>query len=357
MPKLPQAGTRSADTGRPAGRPHFLASFFPIPPNTLTDLAKTGRHTVMFGHHRAHLILSRVRLMAMLFATLTPLWIPFDVLVFPQSVWRALIFGRLVSNADFLALGLRCRHATTLKTAYVALGALFFIGSALFLFAHAVLAGVSLSRSGATIASSYAFLPFVIMAGLSLFPLTLLELGALALPLLMVFSIPVVERSAFMVPTFDATAILWLLTLVAAVGGLSAVSQLQILHSLFATSVIDPLTGVFNRGSGTELIALQVALAQRQGYPLAIAFLDLDDFKQVNDGAGHESGDKLLKETAQSWRAALRKSDAVLRWGGEEFLLVLPYTDCPCAERLLRHRLPALQRPDGKPLTFSIGIA
>lgn len=97
--------------------------------------------------------------------------------------------------------------------------------------------------------------------------------------------------------------------------------------------------------------------ARRHGYPLAIAFLDLDDFKQVNDTAGHESRDRLLKEAAQAWHSSLRKSDAILRWGGEEFLLVLPYTDCTQAEHLVHHRQPALHRPDGKPLTFSVGIA
>ncbi len=148
-------------------------------------------------------------------------------------------------------------------------------------------------------ANGYAFLPFMIMAGLSIFPLTARELSALALPLLVVFAIPVVDHDAFMMPTLDAAAILWLLALVGAVGGLSAISQLQILRSLFATSVIDPLTGALNRGSGNELIALQFALAQRHGYPLTLAFVDLDDFKRVNDTAGHENGDRLLKEAAQ----------------------------------------------------------
>ncbi|MDE2090019.1 MAG: GGDEF domain-containing protein, partial [Gammaproteobacteria bacterium] len=240
---------------------------------------------------------------------------------------------------------------------YAALAALFFIPAVFFLFSHAVLWGVPLSRIGATMASGYAFLPFVMVAGLSIFPLTVLELAVLALPLLAVAGIPVAERHAFMMPAFNAMAVLWLLVLVAAVGSLSAVSQLQLLRTLFATSVIDPLTGVFNRGSGAELIALQFALARRHGYPLALAFVDLDDFKQINDTAGHDSGDRLLEQTAQAWRTALRKSDAILRWGGEEFILLLPYADCAQAEHLVRSRLPALQRPDGKPLTYSIGIA
>jgi len=117
------------------------------------------------------------------------------------------------------------------------------------------------------------------------------------------------------------------------------------------------LTGVFNRRSGTELVALQLALARRHRYPLALVFVDLDDFKQVNDTAGHAAGDRLLAQTAQGWHVALRESDAILRWGGEEFILLLPHTDCAQAAQLIRSRSPALRRPDGMPLTYSIGIA
>ena len=351
-----QPETGPADGDPIAGWVRFLYGFFPMHPGALADLLNARQHPMMFDHQRARLILSRVRLMAMLFAILTPLWIPMDALVFPESIWRPLALGRIVASVGLTVLAMRSRHATRLKQAHGALALLFLIPAALYLFARAVLAHAPLDPFGTVMANGYAFLPFMIMAGLSIFPLTARELSALALPLLVVFAIPVVDHDAFMMPTLDAAAILWLLALVGAVGGLSAISQLQILRSLFATSVIDPLTGALNRGSGNELIALQFALAQRHGYPLALAFVDLDDFKQVNDTAGHESGDRLLKEAAQAWHATLRKSDALLRWGGEEFVLVLPYTDCQRADHLIRHRLPALPRPDGTPLTFSIGI-
>ncbi|AWP24173.1 GGDEF domain-containing protein [Acidiferrobacter sp. SPIII_3] len=352
-----QPETGPADGHAIAGWVRFVSGFFPVHPGALADLLNAKQHPMMFGHHRARFLLSRARLMAMLFAILTPLWIPVDAWVFPQSIWQPLALGRIIASVGFAVLAMRSREATSLKKAHRALALLFLIPAAFYLFSHAVLAHASLDRFGTVMASSYAFLPFMMMAGLSIFPLTVRELGALTLPLLVVFAIPVVDRDAFMMPTLDAVAVLWLLALVAAVGGLSAISQLQILRSLFATSVIDPLTGTLNRGSGNELIALQFALAQRHGYPLALAFVDLDDFKQVNDTAGHESGDRLLKEAAQAWHATLRKSDTILRWGGEEFVLVLPYTDCHHADHLIRHRLPALRRPDGTPLTFSIGVA
>lgn len=356
MPEPRQDETEPANRRRTVGWMNLLSGFFPLDPGEFAELLDAGRHSIVFDRHRARLVLSRARLMAALFAVLTPLWIPLDVLVFPRAAWQPLALGRLAASAAFTALAWYCRRAAALKQAYAALAILFFIPSVFFLFSHAVLWGVPLSPIGATMASGYAFLPFVMVAGLSIFPLTVLELAVFALPLLAVAGIPVVERHAFMMPTFNAVAVLWLLVLVAAVGSLSAVSQLQLLRTLFARSVIDPLTGVFNRRSGEELIALQLALARRHGYPLALAFVDLDDFKQVNDTAGHAAGDRLLEQTAQAWRTALRKSDAILRWGGEEFILLLPYADGPQAEHLVR-RLPTLQRPDGKPLTYSIGIA
>ncbi len=347
----------SADGDPIAGWVRFLYGFFPGHPGAVADLLDATQHPTMFRHQRARLILSRTRLMAMLFAILTPLWIPMDVLAFPESIWRPLAWGRIIASAGLVVLAARSRHAARLTQAHRALALLFLIPAALYLFSRAVLAHAPLGPFGTVMANGYAFLPFMMMAGLSIFPLTAQELGTLALPLLMVFAVPVVDHDAFMMPILNAAAMLWLLALVGAVGALSAISQLQILRSLFATSVIDPLTGALNRGSGNELIALQFALARRHDYPLALAFVDLDDFKQVNDSAGHESGDRLLKETAQAWHATLRKSDAIVRWGGEEFVLVLPYADGHRAEHLIRHRLPALPRPDGTPLTFSIGIA
>ena len=335
----------------------LLSGFFSAEPGDLEGLFSTSQHSAVFEHRRARFILLRTMLVATLFGVLTPLWIPIDVLAFPHAVWRSLALGRVATSLAFAALALYCRRAASLRQSYMALAVLFLIPSAFFLFSHAVLWDASLSKVGAVAASGYAFLPFVLVAGVSVFPLTVRENIVLVLPLLAISGIPVIGDHAFMMPGFNAVAVLWLLILVAAVGIFSAASQLQLMHDLFTQSVIDPLTGVFNRRSGTELVALQLALARRHRYPLALVFVDLDDFKQVNDTAGHAAGDSLLAQTAQGWHAALRESDAILRWGGEEFILLLPHTDCAQAAQLIRSRSPALRKPDGKPLTYSIGIA
>jgi diguanylate cyclase (GGDEF)-like protein len=96
----------------------------------------------------------------------------------------------------------------------------------------------------------------------------------------------------------------------------------------------DPLTGLLNRRNLEE----QVAAMLRAGRMLTVAFGDLDHFKQLNDTHGHESGDRALRLFSKTLRDCARKEDFVSRWGGEEFLVVLPDTTaeqgCAFAERV-----------------------
>ena len=220
-----------ASGGRTAGLAHVLNSFFPRGSSALAHLLNVGRHSPEFGQRRAGFILSRAQLIAVLFAALTPLWIPLDRLVLPNGVWQPLALGRVGASLAFAALALYCRRAATLKQAYAALAVLFSVPSLFFLFSHWVLQGASLAGIGAVMASGYAFLPFVLMAGLAIFPLTVLETVAFAVPLLAVAALPVMEQKDFLMPVFSAVAVLWLLLLVAAVASLSAVSQLEFLRN------------------------------------------------------------------------------------------------------------------------------
>jgi len=92
-------------------------------------------------------------------------------------------------------------------------------------------------------------------------------------------------------------------------------------------ALVDGLTGVANRRRCAEALSAEVARAERHGTPLAIVLADLDDFKVVNDAHGHAAGDNVLKEFATVLRSTLRESDLAGRWGGEEFVLLLPGTD------------------------------
>ncbi|HEX9122438.1 MAG TPA: GGDEF domain-containing protein [Actinomycetota bacterium] len=124
-----------------------------------------------------------------------------------------------------------------------------------------------------------------------------------------------------------------LLTLVAAGGGIAVfvyrffqglrhqTSRLQVLAGT------DPLTGAANRRAWDEELSGALVRATRDGRPVAVALLDLDDFKGFNDTNGHQAGDRLLKEVAATWQNQLRASDILARIGGDEFGILLP--GCP----------------------------
>ncbi|MBD9367566.1 GGDEF domain-containing protein [Xanthomonas sp. XNM01] len=126
----------------------------------------------------------------------------------------------------------------------------------------------------------------------------------------------------------------------------------------------DPLTGVYNRLQMEEVLERAFADAMAREVPLSIAFVDLDDFKHINDRHGHLVGDQVLRQFAQSLQGMLRASDLIARYGGEEFLIVLVDSDERAATRILERILERTsQMPmasvDGAPLhiTFSAGIA
>ncbi|GAB1481955.1 hypothetical protein MASR2M78_07700 [Treponema sp.] len=92
-------------------------------------------------------------------------------------------------------------------------------------------------------------------------------------------------------------------------------------------SVRDTLTGLYNRRYLDEFLQQSIPLAKRQGHDVCFLMMDLDNFKQVNDRLGHESGDTVLKKTAEIILYSLRESDLSCRYGGEEFLVLLPNTE------------------------------
>jgi len=89
----------------------------------------------------------------------------------------------------------------------------------------------------------------------------------------------------------------------------------------------DPLTGLANRRHLDEQLAAHAASAERHHHDLAVAVVDIDNFKQVNDTFGHGAGDTVLREVAWRIAASARVEDVVGRWGGEEFIVILPHCD------------------------------
>ncbi len=125
----------------------------------------------------------------------------------------------------------------------------------------------------------------------------------------------------------------------------------------------DALTGLMNRATIFDALQKELSRSERSGRPLGLAMIDLDHFKNVNDTYGHQAGDLVLKETARRMAQILRTYDQLGRYGGEEFMAVLPDCDLACstsaAERLrsgLADQPILLENNQSLVVTVSVGI-
>lgn len=121
----------------------------------------------------------------------------------------------------------------------------------------------------------------------------------------------------------------------------------------------DSLTGVMNGRGFTELAEKMFELSERHGRSTTLAYIDLDNFKQVNDQQGHSEGDKLLKVIGEILLQSVRRTDVVGRLGGDEFAIVLPETNETGAKLMLdklRIELSDAMQKHGWPVSFSMGV-
>ncbi len=133
--------------------------------------------------------------------------------------------------------------------------------------------------------------------------------------------------------------------------------EAQILES----AMTDPLTGVGNRRRLEQALALEIERAEQTGEPLAAFMADLDHFKRVNDEYGHQAGDKVLAAFGQLLREHTRTTDILARFGGEEFVALLPHTGLAQAVAIAERTRKAVERleiePVPHPVTGSFGVA
>lgn len=121
----------------------------------------------------------------------------------------------------------------------------------------------------------------------------------------------------------------------------------------------DPLTGLLNRRAFLEDGEAEVKRARRYGHPLAVAFVDLDNFKEINDTKGHAMGDEALRKVAAALQASLRTNDLLARLGGDEFAVALPETGLAAAAETGQKIKEAIcaALTDFPPASASVGVA
>lgn len=144
---------------------------------------------------------------------------------------------------------------------------------------------------------------------------------------------------------------------------LELIRQLVRSEAAELTAQIDPLTETFNRRCLEPLLNKELAAAERRHSPLSVVMIDLDDFRNINNKHGHSVGDRVLKSAVEIMRRTLRASDSIIRYGGDEFVVVMPDTNAKQAgcglQRLLGNVVRWNQNPEVADvmLSLSVGVA
>jgi diguanylate cyclase (GGDEF)-like protein len=137
----------------------------------------------------------------------------------------------------------------------------------------------------------------------------------------------------------------------------------QLKNRIREQSIRDPLTNLYNRRFLNEFMERELALARRNQKPLAVVMLDLDHFKQLNDQFGHQTGDKVIEMVAKHLLRQSRRTDILFRYGGEEFLVILPNTNATQARHLAENwrvhveQAQVLAKHQAVNITLSAGVA
>ena len=294
----------------------------------LQDLLDSGTHSRDFNGTRADYITLRIRVIAVTLAVITPLWIPVDFLLLPPGKAASITIMRIAAILLFLLLGLWAKPIHHLPLARIKLVVLICLMSYCNIHSKLILGGEA--PDGLLIA--YSFLPYLIIAVQAIFPLTLRE--SLVMIFVAMGLVVGLNIYVYQLLTLNVLAQLWLMGLLGGIAILAQMTQLHMLLGLYRQATHDPLTSLYNRRAFIERMNHEVSRTRRYRHAMTVLMFDLDRFKRINDNYGHLTGDNVLQSFAMLLTRTLRTSDLIGRYGGEEFLVLLPETSAEAGHEL-----------------------
>lgn len=311
--------------------------------------------------HAASVIAARIQLLSVLFFILVPLCGIIDLIVFPWPQALVLVLLRLTAGAVFfyMAKPRELSPSHPYKRALAMLACLLIVPCLFYLAALRLTSGIPLTSAQSLMMQIYALMPTVVLGGLAIFPLSALEVLLFAIPALGTALLGMTMGEAQGLSWAQHGATLWFMMLMIGIAMFSSMSQLHYMKSLVHRANTDPLTDALTRRSGVESLERLFMLSANSDTPLALAFIDIDHFKSINDRFGHDAGDRALCSLVSSLRSYLRTSDVLVRWGGEEFVIILPnmsVAQLPYFVDRLRQGGLGLSE-DGAMLLASVGVA
>lgn len=323
----------------------------------LYDILSAGQHSGDFIETRAEYILVRLRFMTFFYVIAVPLWTPIDYLLVNQEHFADLTILKLLLSAALLPLGLlTLRRLTNIQVHVVFL--LTILAAGMFYFAS-----MWVLNQGATEVSlaGYKFMPLMMVAMLGVFPFTV-AWGVILIALIMIVYLGL-QVALGQLMTLDTLNMLWIFFILGGISLWIQASQLLMLLKLYRESTQDPLTGMINRRVLMKRLVTEIEQVSKGVPSFCILMFDLDRFKRINDKYGHLTGDEVLKTTATILQQELRGNDIVARFGGEEFVAVLPRTSLnlaiDVAERIREScYVTKATAPNGDeiPLRTSVGV-
>ena len=323
---------------------------------SFADLFTARNHSPDFNGARAERIALRIEVLSLVAGLLTLAWIPLDLLFLAEPGRTGIVSLRIGAGLAFLLLaGWRHRRHDLFRARlrlalFILIPAVFYVGARLVLAAD---------DSDTGIVVGYYFLPYLMVTILAIFPLTLVEGIAGVAAVGATLALAEVEAGA--ITELTTLAEFWLLGLLAAIVVWVQQSQLYMLLRLYREATRDALTGLFNRRALLAEMERARLDCRRNQRPLSVLLFDLDLFKRINDTHGHLTGDAVLADFGRVLRGVCERGCLLSRYGGEEFLVVLPGHDTAMARSLAETiraetRGREVMAEDGTPVSYTVSV-